>query len=276
MQGRPGGGEQNLVVYAFIEKKMNDFTDKCVLITGGAGDIGTETARQFLAAGARVMLVDIDEADLRQTQDKLGSDKCFIQAADVTKAEEVEAYTRAADDKLGGIDIFFNNAGIEGKVLPIVDYPVEEFHKVIHVNILGVWLGLKYVMAQMKKSGGGAIVITSSVAGQGGTPNVSAYVASKHATIGLMRTAALEGAPDNIRVNTIHPSPVTGRMMESLESGFGGGQGGEAREQFTQQIPLNRYAKESDVANMVLFLAKDESSFLTGGQFNVDGGMSAK
>lgn len=255
---------------------MENFTDKRVLITGGAGDIGTETARQFLAAGARVMLVDIDEADLRQTRDKLGSDKCFVQVADVTKAEEVEAYARAAVDKLGGIDIFFNNAGIEGEVLPIVDYPVEEFHKVIHVNILGVWLGLKYVMAQMKKSGGGAIVITSSVAGQAGTPNVSAYVASKHATIGLMRTAALEGAPDNIRVNTIHPSPVTGRMMESLESGFGGGQGGKAREQFTQQIPLNRYAKESDVANMVLFLAKDESSFLTGGQFNVDGGMSAK
>jgi NAD(P)-dependent dehydrogenase (short-subunit alcohol dehydrogenase family) len=122
---------------------------------------------------------------------------------------------------------------------------------------------------------GGSIIITSSVAGQGGTANVSAYVTSKHATVGLMRTAALEGAPHQIRVNTVHPSPVTGRMMESLESGLGQGEGAAVRQQLEQQIPLQRYAEEADVANLVFFLASDQSKFLTGAQFNVDGGMSA-
>ncbi len=252
---------------------MADFSGKRVLITGGAGDIGTETARRFLAAGARVMLVDINQDDLQQTQDQLGSDNCFIQTADVAKSEDVQAYVKAAVEKLGGIDVFFNNAGIEGEVKPIVDYPEAVFQKVMNVNILGVWLGLKYVMREMQTTGGGSIIITSSVAGQGGTPNVSAYVTSKHAIVGMMKTAALEGAADNIRVNTVHPSPVTGRMMDSLESGFGG-EGAE--DQFKQQIPLQRYATEGDVANLVLFLAQEDSSFLTGGQYSVDGGMSAK
>jgi NAD(P)-dependent dehydrogenase (short-subunit alcohol dehydrogenase family) len=250
-------------------------TNQRVLITGGAGDIGTETARRFLAAGARVMLVDINEEDLRTTQQKLDSEHCYIRTADVTKREDVQAYVAAAVEKMGGIDVFFNNAGIEGAVLPIADYPEDVFRKVLDVNVVGVWLGLKYVMPHMRESGG-SIIITSSVAGQGGTPNVSAYVTSKHATIGLMRTAALEGAAHQIRVNTVHPSPVTGRMMESLESGFGQGEGAAVREQFQQQIPLQRYAEEADVANLVLFLASDESEFLTGAQFNVDGGMSAK
>lgn len=261
----------------YTVKIMADFSGKGVLITGGAGDIGTETARQFLEAGAHVMLVDIDEEDLKKTQEKLGSDRCYWHVADVSDPEAVKNYVEAAVEALGSIDVFFNNAGIEGEVMPIVDYPIEAFHKVLHVNVLGVWLGLKYVMPHMQESGG-SIVITSSVAGQAGTPNVSAYVASKHAVVGLMKTAALEGAANGIRVNTVHPSPVTGRMMDSLESGFAGGDAGagQAQDNFEKQIPLGRYAKEADVANLVLFLSSDKASFLTGGQYNVDGGMSAK
>lgn len=252
---------------------MANFSNKRVLITGGSGGIGTETARHFLEAGAHVMLVDIDEKDLIETKKKLGSDRLFIHTADVTKSEEVQAYVKEAKAAMGGIDVFFNNAGVEGVVKPIVDYPEDEFHKVIHVNILGVWLGLKYVMKEM--TNGGSIIITSSVAGQHGTPNVSAYVASKHAAVGLMKVAALEGAANNIRVNSIHPSPVDNRMMRSLEDGFSGGKGAEAKKQFEGQIPLGRYANETDVASLVLFLAGDDAAFLTGGQFNVDGGMSA-
>lgn len=253
-----------------------DFREKRVLITGGSGGIGTETARQFLKAGAHVMLVDIDEEDLRKTQKELDSNRVYIRQGDVTKSEDVRNYVKEAVNFMGGIDIFFNNAGIEGVVKPIVDYPEEEFHRVLHVNVLGVWLGLKYVLHAMRENeDGGSIIITSSVAGQGGTPNVSAYVASKHATVGLMKVAALEAAADNIRVNTVHPSPVDNRMMRSLEDGFSGGKGEEAKAQFEQQIPLQRYATETDVANLVLFLASDEAAFLTGGQYNVDGGMSA-
>jgi NAD(P)-dependent dehydrogenase (short-subunit alcohol dehydrogenase family) len=252
---------------------MEDFNEKRVLITGGSGGIGIETARHFLDAGAQVMLVDISEKDLKQGKETLNSDRLFIHTADVTKSEEVQAYVKAAKKVMGGIDVFFNNAGIEGVVKPIVDYPEEEFHKVIHVNILGVWLGLKYVMKEMTQ--GGSIIITSSVAGQGGTPNVSGYVTSKHAAVGLMKVAALEGAASNIRVNTIHPSPVDNRMMRSLEDGFSGGKGAEAKKQFESQIPLGRYASEADVANLVLFLASDKATFLTGGQYSVDGGMSA-
>ncbi|MFD2574129.1 SDR family NAD(P)-dependent oxidoreductase [Spirosoma soli] len=253
---------------------MNRLQGKRVVITGGSGGIGKATAKLFLDEGATVLLVDIDEAKLREVASQLG-DRVHYYKADVSKTEEVQAYARAAVEKLGGIDVFFNNAGIEGVVKPIVDYPEEMFHKVLGVNVVGVWLGLKYVMPVMKQNGGGSIIITSSVAGQHGTPNVSAYVTSKHAVVGLMKVAALEGAADAIRVNSVHPAPVDNRMMRSLEEGFAPGAGAQAQQQFAQAIPLKRYAQESDVANLVLFLASDESLYLTGGQFVVDGGQSA-
>lgn len=255
---------------------MEDFKGKRVVITGGAGDIGRATARLFLGAGAQVLLVDLKEDALAKVRQELGSERCFVHAADVTKTEAVRSYVAAAQEQMGGIDVFFNNAGIEGPVQPIVDYPEEDFHQVLHVNVLGVWLGLKYVMRAMTEAGsGGSIICTSSVAGQSGSPGVSAYVASKHAVVGLMRVAALEGAAAGIRVNTIHPSPVDGRMMNSLESGMG--DAAEVEKQLKASIPLGRYATQEDVANLVLFLASEErAGFLTGGEFNVDGGMSAK
>ena len=254
---------------------MTDLQGKRVVITGGAGDIGKATAKQFLRAGAHVLLTDLRREALNDTKRELNSDRCYVHAADVTKPEEVAAYVEAAKEKLGGIDVFFNNAGIEGPVKSIVNYPVEDFHRVMHVNVLGVWLGLKYVMAAMREAGtGGSIICTSSVAGQTGSPGVVAYVASKHAVIGMMKVAALEGAKLGIRVNTIHPSAVEGRMIDSLERGMG--QESSIAERLKAQIPLGRYAKQDDVANLVLFLAGDSASFLTGGQFNVDGGMSAK
>jgi len=142
------------------------------------------------------------------------------------------------------------------------------------VNVKGVWLGMKHAFPHMKNSGG-SVIITSSVAGLQGTPNVMAYVTSKHATIGAMKVGALEGAEHNIRVNSIHPSPVDNRMMRSLEEGFAPGGAEEAKKGFEQMIPLGRYGKNEEIASLALFLASDESKFITGSTYAIDGGLTA-
>ena len=207
---------------------------------------------------------------------ELCSDKLYTFTADVSKEKEVAEYVKYAVDKMGGIDIFYNNAGVEGKVVPLDEYPLATFDQVIDVNIKGVYYGLRHVFPVMKKNeNGGSIIITSSVAGMMGTPNVLPYVTSKHAVIGMMKSAALEGAPHKIRVNTVNPSPVDNRMMRSLEEGFAPGAGAEAKKGFEQSIPLQRYATNEDVAKLMLFLGSDDSSFITGTVNPVDGGMTA-
>lgn len=249
---------------------------KYAIITGGAGGIGLATAQRFLAEDvAGVLLVDLDEAKLRGAIATLESDRVAWEAADVGNSEDVERYTQRAIDAFGGIDVLFLNAGIEGVVSPLEDYPEEIYDRVLRVNVKGVWLGLRHAFPHMKRNGGGSVIITSSVAGLGGTPNVMAYVTSKHAVIGSMRVAALEGAPHNIRVNTIHPSPVDNRMMRSLEEGFAPGKAEEMKKTFTQNIPLGRYGSNEDMANLALFLASDESAFITGSTYAIDGGMTA-
>lgn len=175
-------------------------------------------------------------------------------------------------DTFGKIDVFFNNAGIEGVVKPITEYPEEVFDKLIAVNVKGVWLGIKYVLPEMND--GGSIINTSSVAGLVGSPNVSAYVTSKHAVIGITRTVANEAASRNIRVNSIHSSPVDNRMMRSLEEGYAPGDAEAAKKGFEATIPLKRYATNEDIANGVLFLASDDSKFITGMKLVIDGGMT--
>ncbi len=253
---------------------MSKLTNKNAVITGGSGGIGQATAKKMLAEGAKVLIVDIDADALSQAQKEINHEDLHIFQADVTKAEEVEAYAEEAKKLFGQVDIFFNNAGIEGAVSPIEEYPLDTFDKLIDVNIKGVYYGLRYLFPLMKENGG-SIIITSSVAGLTGTPRVLPYVASKHAAIGIMRAAAMEGAPHQIRVNTINPSPVDNRMMRSLEEGFAPGQSEEARKNFEQSIPLGRYGKNEDMANTVLFLASDDSSFITGAVIPVDGGLTA-
>lgn len=251
---------------------MRDFKDKVVLITGGSGAIGSTTAGKFLDRGAKVVLVDINEDSLKKTSDELNNSNLAYVTADVTKSDDVKKYVDFTVDKFGKIDIFFNNAGIEGVVKPITEYPEEEFDKLMAVNVKGVWLGMKYVLPQMND--GGKIINTSSVAGLMGTENMTAYVTSKHAVIGMTKTVALEVAPRGIQVNTIHPAPVDNRMMRSLEDGFAPGQGETVKEQFIQQIPLKRYANNDDIANGVLMLSSAENSFMTGSKLIVDGGMT--
>ena len=169
------------------------------------------------------------------------------------------------------IDIFFNNAGIEGVVMPITEYPEDVFDKVIAINVKGVWLGNKYVLPHMND--GGSIIMSSSVAGVVGSPKVSAYITSKHAVVGIMRATAVEAAHRKIRVNTVHPSPVDNRMMRSLEDGFAEGHGADVKKTLEGTIPLGRYAEPIEIAQLVLFLASDDSQFITGTTQIIDGGL---
>lgn len=250
--------------------------DKVAVITGGAGGIGFETAKLFLEEGAEgILLVDLKEDQLKDAAKSLESDSVKFFQADVSKNDEVKAYTEKAIQEFGKIDVLFLNAGIEGVVKPLTEYPEDVYDKVLAVNVKGIWLGMKHAFPHMKENGGGSVIVTSSVAGLQGTPNVMAYVTSKHAIIGSMKVGALEGAEDKIRVNSIHPSPVDNRMMRSLEEGFAPGGAEEAKKGFEQMIPLKRYANNKEIANLALFLASDESSFITGSTYSIDGGMTA-
>jgi NAD(P)-dependent dehydrogenase (short-subunit alcohol dehydrogenase family) len=253
---------------------MKRLQDKVAIITGGAGSIGKVTAKIFLSEGAKVMLVDINKTDLEKVVAELGSENVRFCVADVSKSKDVENYVDETVKQFGKIDVFFNNAGIEGVVSSIVDYPEDIFDQVIAVNLKGVWQGNKYVIPQMNDDG--SIIMTSSVAGIVGSANLGAYVASKHAVVGIMRTAALEVAPRKIRVNSVHPSPVNNRMMRSIEEGASAGHGKDVQKQFEAMIPLGRYAEPEEIANLVLFLASDESQFITGTTQIIDGGFCAQ
>ena len=225
---------------------MKRLENKVALITGGAGSIGKITARLFLDEGAKVVLVDLKDDALQKAAEELGSENVLTCAADVTRSEDVKNYVARAVEGFGKIDVFFNNAGIEGVVKPIVDYPDETFDQVMAVNVRGVWLGCKYVLPEMND--GGSIIITSSVSGLIASPDLSAYITSKHAVVGIMRAVAFEAAPRGIRVNTVPPSPVDNRMMRSLEEGFSPGQAEEAKKNLEEMIPLRR--------RMVILLAQ--------------------
>jgi NAD(P)-dependent dehydrogenase (short-subunit alcohol dehydrogenase family) len=253
---------------------MKKLENKVAIITGGAGSIGMTTAKLFLEEGAKVLLVDLEEEPLKKAVKELGGKAVQYCVADVTKSTDVQRYVDTAVKAFGKIDVFFNNAGIEGTVKPIVDYPEEMFDKVIAVNVRGVWLGNKYVLPHMND--GGSIIITSSVAGLLGSPNVSAYIISKHAGVGIMRATSVEAAPRKIRVNSVHPSPVDNRMMRSLEEGFSPGKGDAVKKQLELTIPLGRYAKPIEIAKLVLFLASDDSQFITGTTQVIDGGINVQ
>ena len=254
---------------------MPRLKDKIALITGGAAGIGLETARLFLKEGARVALVDLRAEDLKKAAETLGSSDVLTVAADVSSPEDTARYVGETVERFGRIDIFFHNAGIEGKVAPLTEQKIEDFDRVIAVNVRGPFLGLQHVLPVMIEQKSGSIINMSSIAGLKGSPNVAPYITSKHAVVGLTRAAAVEAAAANVRVNSVHPSPVNTRMMRSLEDGFSPGHGEEVKNQLASTIPLGRYGESSDIANLVLFLASDESAFITGAQYPVDGGMAA-
>ena len=254
-----------------------DFTGKVALITGGANGIGRAAAEGFAGRGAKVVLVDRDAAAGDATAGAIrqrGADARFV-TADVTKSADVAAYVKATLDAHGRIDCFFNNAGIEGKLAHTVDYEEAMFDAVMGVNVKGVFLGLRAVLPAMIKQGSGAIVNTASVAGLVGTPGMSAYVASKHAVIGLTKVASGEVARAGVRVNAVCPGPVDTRMIHSLEAMLDPANPEGVGQKYKSAIPSGRYATAQEIANTVLFLCSDLASGITGAQYVIDGGRTA-
>src|SRR5471032_237368 len=217
-----------------------DFTGKVALVTGGGNGIGRAACIAFAKHGAKVVAVDRDGAAAEATAGivRQGGGEATALTADVTKSEEVKAYVKATITKYGRIDCFFNNAGIEGKVAPTADYDEAVFDAVIGVNVKGVFLGLRHVLPEMIRQGSGAVVNTASVAGLVATPGMPAYVASKHAVIGLTKTAAGEVARAGVRINAVCPGPIDTRMIHSLEAMLNPGDPGSVGVRYQQNIPI--------------------------------------
>src|SRR5438093_9441948 len=254
-----------------------DFTGKVALITGAGNGIGRATALAFANSGAKVVLVDRDAAAGEATAGVIrqqGGEARFV-AADVTKSAEVQNYVKAALDAYGAIDCFHNNAGIEGKWTHTAEYDEAMFDQVIAVNVKGVFLGLRHVLPVMLQQKSGAIVNTASVAGLVATPGMPAYVASKHAVIGLTKAAAGECAPGGVRVNAVCPGPVDTRMIHSLEAQLNPADPASVSRRYHSPIPLGRYVTPDEIANTVLFLCSDFASAITGAQYVVDGARTA-
>jgi NAD(P)-dependent dehydrogenase (short-subunit alcohol dehydrogenase family) len=247
---------------------------KVAVITGGAAGIGEAAGRLFAAEGAKVLLVDIQEEALKKVVNSLGNNNVGYVVADVSQAVENQKYVKAAVDRFGGIDILAANAGILGPVAPIPLYPEDAFNKVLAVNLKGAWLSLKYAIPELQKRGGGSIIITSSIAGVKGFAAVPAYSATKHGVIGIMRTAAIECAPLNIRVNTIHPGPIETKMVHDLEAGFFPDDPSQGQQALEGGTLLKRYGGADEVAQLMAFLASDDSRYCTGGIYMIDGGMA--
>ena len=239
---------------------------RIAIVTGAGGGIGRAAVARLAADGAAVVASDLDPPDVEGAAIAL--------AADVTEPSAWEEMVTAARD-LGGIDVLVNNAGIEGAVAPLADYPLADFDRVMAVNVRGPFLGTAAVVPAMRERGRGSIVNLASVAGLRGSSLISAYAISKHAVIGLTRSAARELAADGIRVNAVCPAPIETRMMRSLEQSLAPGAEAGLQESIRRSIPLGRYGEPHEVAEVVAFLASDDAAFLSGVALPVDGAMTA-
>ncbi len=252
-----------------------ELQDRVAIVTGAAGGIGAATVRRFLAEGAKVLAVDRARDELDALVASLDSKSVRAFVADVSKADEVRGYVDAAVAHFGGVDVMFANAGVEGLVRPLVEFPEAEFDRVLAVNVKGPLLAMQRAAPEMAKRGGGSIVVTASIAGLIGSPGMAAYITSKHALLGLVKTAAIELAAMNVRVNAIAPGPVDNRMMRSLEAQSAPDNPEAVKAGFTAQVPMGRYARNEEIAEMALFLASARSSYSTGAVFVADGGFVA-
>jgi NAD(P)-dependent dehydrogenase (short-subunit alcohol dehydrogenase family) len=252
--------------------RMNRLDGKAAIITGGEGSIGMATARAFVAEGASVFLAGISEPDLKSGAGELGG-KAAWAVTDVTDSAQVKAAVDAALDRFGRLDVVIANAGISGANAPIAEYPEDAFDQTLAVHVRGAFLLCKHAVPHL--AAGASVIITSSVVGLIAAPNIAGYSTAKHAQVGLMRTLARELAPRGIRVNTIHPGPVDNEFQHHVEVVATGAERDTATGIFDQMIPLARHAAPEEIARTMLYLASDDSSFMTGATLPVDGGMSS-
>ena len=250
--------------------------DRVAIVTGAAGGIGRATALRLAAEGARIVASDLKDAPLDETAravEQAGGEIVGVEH-DVTRADHWQRVVSEATARFGGVDLLVNNAGIEGAIAPIEQSPEDVFDRVMAVNVKGVFLGLKSVLPALTARGGGAVVNVASVAGLLGDPNIAPYVASKHAVIGLTRSAALGAAAQKVRVNAVCPSPIETRMMRALEAGMSPADPDAVKTLLGQRIPLGRYGTPDEVAALIAFLCSDDARFITGSIYTIDGGMT--
>jgi NAD(P)-dependent dehydrogenase (short-subunit alcohol dehydrogenase family) len=245
------------------------FSGRNIIVTGASGDLGTAITKRLISQGGNVLAVDSNDAGLsRLVAGVSGPGVLETFVADVSDAEQVLGYATRAFALWGPVDGFVNNAGIQTRVRPIVEFPEEDFDRVMAVNIRGVFLGMKYVLPRMRD--GGSVVNMSSALGVVGGAGIVAYVASKHAIIGMTKTAALEQGPRGIRVNAAAPGPIAGRMTFKLADEVFAG----SNKSFAETVPLGRHGTPEDVAGLVSFLLSDDSGYATGTTHAVDGGFT--
>jgi NAD(P)-dependent dehydrogenase (short-subunit alcohol dehydrogenase family) len=248
----------------------NELSNKVAFITGGTTGIGRDTAVRFAKAGAKVAFTGRREAEGKETLALVkaaGGDGLFIQS-DVAQSAQVQSAVQKTVEKFGRLDVAFNNAGIEGVPSPIIEQSEDDYDRLMNINVKGVWLSLKYEMQQMiKQKSGGAIVNMSSVAGFIGSNGLAPYSASKHAVLGLTKSAAMEGAANGIRVNAVCPAVIETPMEKRLFSDP------PVRKYMVGLHALRRFGTPSEVAEAVLWMCTDAASFMTGSWITVDGGL---
>jgi NAD(P)-dependent dehydrogenase (short-subunit alcohol dehydrogenase family) len=250
---------------------MDRLKDKVALITGGGSGIGRASCRLFAEHGAKVVVADsVAEGGEQSVHDitAAGGQASFVQA-DVSKSVDVQGMIRHTVQTYGRVDILFNNAGIEGPSAKLANYDEDAWERVIAIDLTSVYLGMKYVIPEMIKQGGGVILSTASVAGMVGFPGSGAYAAAKAGVINLTRMVALEYANKNIRVNCICPGIIATPMAQRV-------MGERPDDRVVRLEPIGRLGQAQDIANAALFLASDESSFATGAPFVIDGGYIAR
>ncbi|WP_342429181.1 SDR family NAD(P)-dependent oxidoreductase [Neobacillus sp. FSL H8-0543] len=242
---------------------------KTAIITGGGSGFGRETAIKLAQRGANISVVDISNEQGEETVKlckELGTDAIFVEA-DVSKVEDVKRYVSQTVEHFGKIDLFFNNAGISGSGVRTLDCSEEEFDAIVAVNLKGAFYGLKYVVNEMLKTGGGSIVNTASLGGIVGMPTLGPYSATKHGIVGLTKTIAGEYGRDNIRINAIAPGTNETPMVKAFPA--------EAIKAMGEAVPMGRLGQPHEVGNVVAFLLSDEASYIHGAVISIDGGSAA-
>ncbi len=249
------------------------FDGQVAVVTGAAAGFGLAVATRLAAEGALLVLVDRAVDPLRAAEAAIAGSIGVV--ADVSREADVDDYADRAVERFGRIDLFFNNAGIEGRMAPMTELSVDDFDSVIAVNARGVFLGLRAVLRVMKRQRSGAIVNTASMAGIRGAATFSPYVAAKHAVVGLTKCAALEGAPFGIRVNALAPGHIDTRMARDLTAQIDPDDPLGVFERMSKSIPLGRYGTADEVANLAVWLLSAEASYLSGAIHLIDGALNA-